>query len=441
MAHSATAGATAMTETAPPCDPGHTHDDAVTFVLALGPALHEHGAPAHRVESALEEVAQALGLEATFLSTPTSLISSFKGASPGGASPGAASPLNESTHLARLEPAEPDLGKLSDLDALARRVVTGATDPRQGSQAIVEVVSKPVLWNGGWRTLGFLLASASAARVFGGGGSEVIAAGLGGIQVGLLAFAAERSAVLARLWGATGAFLVATLATYAASVFALEPSVVIVSALIVLVPGLTLTVSATELAQGSLVSGTSRLAGGLLALLLMGFGAFLGTRAGRLVIRATDGAVEFHPGMGGGADLPAWTMVAAVLMTALAFTILLQAKVRDTPWIVGTGLLTWLVAQQAAVFGTEVGAAAGATILGVTSNLYSRVLHRPAIVTRVSSVLLLVPGAIGFRGVASLLHHDTISGVDAVLDVATIAVAIVVGLLLANAILPPRRTL
>ena len=63
------------------------------------------------------------------------------------------------------------------------------------------------------------------------------------------------------------------------------------------------------------------------------------------------------------------------------------------------------------------------------------------VVTWLAVVLLLVPGSMGFRGMASLLGHDTLSGVETVFAMFVVATAIVAGILIANAVVSPRRSL
>jgi uncharacterized membrane protein YjjB (DUF3815 family) len=69
------------------------------------------------------------------------------------------------------------------------------------------------------------------------------------------------------------------------------------------------------------------------------------------------------------------------------------------------------------------------------------VLQRPAQVVLVPAVLLLVPGSLGFRGMNAMLARDTVSGVDTMFAMFISATALVGGLLLANAIVSPRRVL
>jgi len=89
----------------------------------------------------------------------------------------------------------------------------------------------------------------------------------------------------------------------------------------------------------------------------------------------------------------------------------------------------------------QLGVMVGAFALGVMSNAYARWLDRPAQVVQVPAVLLLVPGSMGFRGMTSLLDKDTLSGVETVFAMFVVALAIVAGLLVANAVVSPRRSL
>jgi uncharacterized membrane protein YjjB (DUF3815 family) len=91
--------------------------------------------------------------------------------------------------------------------------------------------------------------------------------------------------------------------------------------------------------------------------------------------------------------------------------------------------------------GGQLGVLVGAVALGVLANAYARLLKRPAQVVSVPAVLLLVPGSLGLRGLASLFDRDTLTGVESVFATFVIATAIVAGLLIANAVVSPRRSL
>ena len=403
-------------------------DERSAFVLELGQALHQHGAPAHRLERALEEVARALGLDGSFFATPTALISSFRTSGED-----AHGERVERSHLRRLPPSDVSLRNLAALDGLAQRVIQGDHDVSQATLEIERLQLRPALYPAWLRIVAFALASVSAARMFGGGLNEVSAALVFGGVVGLLSVIGPTRPRLARLWPPLGAALIAFGSSSLACCWPLSGSIVVVAAIIVLLPGLTLTVGVTELAQGSLVSGTSRLAGAVLSLVLLVFGAALGSRAAVAIGWAGAEAAPH--------ELPLWTLLLAVATALVAFMVILEAKVNDLPWMLASGLLTWSAATLCGPLGVEIAAFVGAAVAGATSNLYARALHRPAMITRVTSVLVLVPGALGFRGLEMLVRDETLRAVDTAFDVALILVAILVGLLLANSLVTPRQRL
>ena len=54
---------------------------------------------------------------------------------------------------------------------------------------------------------------------------------------------------------------------------------------------------------------------------------------------------------------------------------------------------------------------------------------------------MLVPGSIGYRSLASFLADDVLSGVETAFRMALVAISLVGGLLLANVLFTPRRSL
>ncbi|HVS15073.1 MAG TPA: threonine/serine exporter family protein [Thermoanaerobaculia bacterium] len=394
----------------------------VGLLLALGRALHLYGTPAHRLESALTEVARGLGIEAALFSTPTALFATF---SAGG---------RRQTHLERLAPSEVDLGKLGDVDGLAQRLVRGELEPGAARRELQAVIDRPGRYGPPLSILAAAALSSSFAAILRAGWGAVLAAGVCGLVLGGLGVALARSAELRRLRELVGALVVSVLAVALAPLFDAAPQVVTLAGLILLVPGLTVTRAVSELAQGSLVSGTSRLFGAILTFLMLGFGVLLGGRLAETFLGA--------PAVTVAAPVPMWAVLGAVAVAGLAFTVLLGAAPRDLPWILVGGLATfWVSAESSAAWGPELAAFVAALAVGVGSNAYARLARRPALIPRVPALLLLVPGSLGYRSVGSLLVQDALTGVQHAFSVAMLVVALVAGLLAASAVLPARQHL
>ena len=60
---------------------------------------------------------------------------------------------------------------------------------------------------------------------------------------------------------------------------------------------------------------------------------------------------------------------------------------------------------------------------------------------RVSGIILLVPGSVGFRSLSFVLERDVVLGLDTAVAVLSALIAIVAGLLFGNLLVPPRRYL
>ncbi len=400
---------------------------AIAFALKLGRALQGAGLASYRVEEALSRVSERLGVHGQFFAAPTELMYSFQVG------------RDEWTYMQRIEPGEVDLGRLARLEALTLDVIRGRTGPEEAGGEVERITSARPTWGPGATLLGCALASGSAAWFFGGGLAEIGLSLLAGLLPGLLGLAFKRWTSAERLAEILGAALVAGLATLAAArLTPLSAPVVTLAGLIVLLPGLTLTTAVGELARRHLASGTARLSYAGVIFLLLGFGALAGARTGDWLARALPGA----PLALSGAALPGWSEAAALLVAGLAFGILFQAPRRDVAWITLLCAASYYGgALGDRLGGAEAGAFLGALVAGLGSSVYARALDRPAVVTRVPAMTMLVPGSIGFLSVSSLLVRDVTSGVQTAFQVALVAVALSAGLLTATVLLPPRRLL
>ncbi len=396
--------------------------ERIRFVLALGRALHHYGTPAHRLEEALGLLCQRLGLTAEVLSTPTFLTVRF------------GDPADLRTSMLRVEPSQLDLAKLAKLDALADAVSDREIDPAVGLARILAIEQAPPVWGKLPEALTFALTPAAVAVFFGGGLRDVGAAGAVGLLIGVLALVTKARAHAERTFELVGAFVAAFGAGAIASVVpGVHPSIVTIAALIALLPGLTLTTAMTELATRNLVSGTARLMAALIVLLELGLGVALGERLAGALFEIAPVAQT---------PLPPWSVWLAFLASALGMVIVCQAEKRAIGWILLASFTGFVGARQGTeLLGGQLGVLLGAFALGIFANVYARVLDRPQQVVLVPSMILLVPGSLGFRGISSLLDRDTLTGIETTFAMFVVAMAIVAGLLIANAVLSPRRVM
>lgn len=396
--------------------------EAEAFVLELLQALHRHGLPGYRIEDAVVRVGKRLGVALEVFTLPTGLTVGI-------------GPLDaQRVRLLRVKPGSVRLERIAALAALVEDFVAGglSIDAAHARLRAIEAERPP--HGPVAMAAAFALASAASAVFFGAPGLEVALAGAIGLLVGALEHSAGRHDRVARLLEVGAAAGAAVLAGLAAALLGdLDRERVTLAALIVLLPGYTVTVAMNELAFGHLSSGTARLGGVLSTLSLLACGAALGNAASGALFPGGSSAVSAATPLATGA---------ALLVAPLSFKVLFQARHRDTPWILATSLLAWFAARAGTQWGGPIlGASAGSFALGMVSNVLARTRNLPAAITSVPGLLVLVPGSIGFRGVASIFQLDSTSGLDLVLRMLATAVALVCGLLLATVVYPSQRSL
>ncbi len=199
--------------------------------------------------------------------------------------------------------------------------------------------------------------------------------------------------------------------------------------LITLVPGLAVTVAMTELARRHLAAGTARLSGALLVFVAIAFGVAVGGEVARLLVGPVRSLAPRR--------LPEWTLTLALATAPLAFGVLLRARLRDFPWLWLSSTIGYTTVRFAALsFAPAIAASVGALVVGILANLYDRRGYGPAAVALVPGVLLLVPGSIGYRSLASLLDQNVVVGITAGFTMILTAVAIAGGLLVASLLVP-----
>jgi uncharacterized membrane protein YjjP (DUF1212 family) len=399
-------------------------DPRIPFVISLARALHRNGVPTHRLEEAMAQVLARLGLDGIFFSIPTGIFAGFGPAEA------------QRTAVIRSDLGQIHLEKLSLLHALVLRLIAGEIGVEEGTRVLERIENAPARYGFLVQFLCFGLASATAARTFGGGTREVIAAAVIGLLTGALTAFAGRSEDARRIVEALASVFAGALAVVAARlVFPMSTYIPTIAGLIVLIPGLTLTTAVTELATRNLVSGTARLTGAVMIFLTLGIGAALGGEIGALLPHAAHVGRTATP-------MPEWTLYPALVLAPIGFAVLFQTAPRDIVWVMVSGLAGFGGARLgAATFGPALGTFVGAVVVGLVANAIARMTNRPATLLLVPGIVFLIPGSFGFGSFAKFLENDVVTGITIAFELVLATVALVIGLLLANAILPSRRAL
>jgi uncharacterized membrane protein YjjP (DUF1212 family) len=399
----------------------------VAFVIELARRLHQYGAAAPRLEQAIGNVAQQLGLACDVLSTPTSIVLSFGTPSGDG--------IAELTQVVRIAPGDVNLARLCRADEIADQVADGSLDPRRG-MAQLRALGRPLSRAALQATvMSYGLSAAAIAVLFRTAWPDALAAGAIGLLIGALVVAGYGRPRLSVANDAIAALVATFIATMVSAwLVPLALKLVVLSALIVLVPGMSLTNAVRELTSQHLASGVARFAGAAATILKLTFGTIAAAQV-CAVLHIIPAAHSLPP-------LPLWMQWPALLVAAVAFAMLFQTALRDYPLVLVAVIVGYLVTYWSGnALGTPFGVFIGGLVLSAGSNLYARIKHRPGALVREPGVLLLVPGSVGFRSVSDLLNNQIASGGHIAVLLVTMLISLVAGLLFGDLLIAPRRSL
>lgn len=410
-----------------PFDPQSQSDDtrdAIAFVERIGRALHRFGAPANRLENVLEVLSRELNLSGSFFSTPTAALYAYD-------LPGQLG----YARLQRVHDHQLDLAKVAQLDQLFNQVLERGISLADATREVDRISDAPPIYPGWLTVLCVATASVAATPYFGGGAPECLVAGACGLVLGVVGLVTQRSMAFRRLYEPLGALLVSLIAIALAPVLGASSSMSTLAGLIVLVPGFALTIGATELALNHPASGTARLAGAMMTLLMLTMGVILGRQIATVVFGFDTAAIAPTP--------PAdWLRWVAIPVAGLSLGVLFRIAPRDLPWSVAAVAMPFLAFEFGlGDIGREASTFVGALIAGCFANLFARVLDRPSLIVRLPGILVLVPGATGLVSLDAIAGGNAELGVETFFRVAMTATALVAGYFASNAVLPPRKAL
>jgi uncharacterized membrane protein YjjP (DUF1212 family) len=401
----------------------------IAFVVELAERLHAYGTTAQRLEGALVSVSQKLGLECEPWVNPTGMVLSFS-------DPMRPPGDSDTTRVIRVPPGDNDLSKLCEADRIAEDVMAGQVGLAEGYAALRALDRPPGRRDKVLLVLAFGLASASVAGLLRLPWLDIATAGMIGLLVGLVDWMSASRPRLREASEAISAMLAATVAILVASfVGPLNLNTVVIAALIVLVPGMTLTNAVNELTSQHLVSGTARFAGAISTMLKLAVGVMIAMTIAQIV--------GIEPQVRALRPQPDWVEWSALTTAAFAFAVLFRAGHRDYLLVMLAAMAGYLIPR---LVGDDWGSTAGiflsALVLTAAGNGYARWMQRPGALVRVPGIILMVPGSASVRSLLTLIQQqDFAAGQQAALAVLNILLALIAGLLFGNLLLPTRRNL
>ena len=389
--------------------------DLVPLLRELGGALLSSGQSVMETEQQIGDIAQAYGADKVrTLVLPTGVFIHVETAQ--GPESDFTGPNTEETL---------PLHQIGAVDRLVRDLSTGSADLAASRVELRKILATPphfgplaVVLGHALLTVGFgliLYPAINALPVY------VVMGGL----VGVLRLLADRWPTLSTALPVVAAFLVslATI-TLVAPALDTDPIRLLAPPLVSFLPGAVLTVAAMELTSNQVIAGASRLVYGIAQLLLLAFGVVAAvTVAGPFSTESTS------------ALLGSWAAWVGVLFVAVGHRYF-SSPPRGSFW--------WLLLALYAAFAAQTlgllllspqlsGFVGGLVLVPVSQAIQRARTGPPAIVTMLPAFWLLLPGALGFRGVSELATGVP-AGVTDVIDTSLALFSIALGVIVGTAL-------
>lgn len=402
-----------------PSDSPHHIDHVRRLISKLGRALLVSGIPCSNVEQMLERLARRLGCRADIFSTPTSLLFTLVQGE------------ETRTRILRINPGDTDFSQLSDVFALVKEVERGRLSPLEAELAMEALENHPPLY-GPWAQIGAIaLLSVGFGCLLALSWFELAwTLGLGLIVGSLRAFSRGRDLayVMPTL---AAAFLAFVIFCAVQEGLPIRPLPMLIASLLWFFPGMSMTIAMIELASGHWLAGSSRMIAGTTALFLLIFGVAIGMR---LASFALDTPVVFSERAV--PALPGWLFYVGVVFLAISVAVLFSGRRGHLLWIfVGCVMAVAGGKLGTLAFGPSMGPFLGAFLATLASGVLERISFGPAYFVMLwPAYLLMVPGSMGFRSLASLLGEDLNTSIAQAFDMVMIMVSIAMGVMLGSSL-------
>ena len=400
----------------------------VRFLKRYARHLHESGVPSHQFERMITALADKLGFDGQIMSSPTSIFLSFQYQDD--EDDNRPIPMQ----LIRMNLAVINLGNSADLYDIGNGLLEDELTTQEAFNRLKDWRPRQFypLW---LQIVCWGLTPGAVAIMLGASWAGIAVASVCGALLGVLV---TREGAFLREGGLEAiAALFSTFLVFAINqaIPGLDVFVVIMSSLIVLIPGLGLTMAVTELSTDHLASGSARLAGAVVVLMKLSLGVLVGTVMASWFGWSTDTTLSVSL-----LSPPEWFRWPALIASAFSFAVLFSVRRKDFHVAMLAAIISYLVSRAGvAAGGLEFGVLLASMTVAILANLYGRVFRQTGVLIRVPGVILLVPGTIGYHGATALLLGDGQDLTDIVLLVLRLLISLVGGLLFGNTMLPPRR--
>lgn len=402
------------------------------FMMILCRTLYRYGVPAHRVQHLCLEAAHAIGLKrAAFVVSPDILIGSFGGDT-------------ENSRTIMYNPSLAyNISKAAEAESIAFRLrcknisVLETMDRlkvllAQGDGYNFPLWAYIILWG--------ICGGASTVSIFGGNLADGVVGFVGGAVARSVAFVSENHVNFDKLLPLFASFSVSVVTLFFSYITPWDICYfpVALGAIQVMLPGFGLTVASYEILHRQWSSGIARMTMAMLSFILIGLGLQMGSQ-----IAFWDKNYSIFNDCVPN-TVPIFVRLGFIIVTAFSTDIIFGAKSTDLYILVTISSLTLCLQLYAnPIVGSSYSAALASFCGGALSQIQRRFRNVESSGCNISlcTLMLLVPGGIGTRGVAAMAHAEFGSGVSFTVQTIELAMGLTFGIFLSSVFKPTPQQL
>ena len=384
----------------------------------LGYQLAMSGAETFRIEETITRIFDAYGIQAEVFAIPNCMTVSLE-----------TDTNKPMTRMRRIGHHGTDLDSVERYNALSRRICSEKPEPSVAMQWLKSAVASSRKFPFWIRIAGSIIGASGFILVYGGSVTDGICAIICGLVAGLVGQLLDKWKVNAFFSTIASAFAIAFCAyIYGIMGLAVSTDGIIISALMLLVPGLLFTNAMRDIIYGDTNSGINR----IVQVLLIGVAIALGTGAAWNVLLPLGSNLIVNTPQ----SHSIWLECITTVVACIGFSIIFNIHGKGSLLCALGGGLTWAVYRLSQHFGIELISAyfIASLFAAAYSEIMARIRKSPAIAYLVVSIIPLLPGAGVYRTTASLLVGDMNGFTTYGTQTIGIAGAIAVGILIVSTV-------
>ncbi|MDG1438098.1 MAG: threonine/serine exporter family protein [Emcibacteraceae bacterium] len=395
------------------------------FIIKLGIVAHGYGPSAARLETYLTQVTDALCYGGHFYSTRSEITYAFW----------KDDRMDQIVHMEVVEKGSFNMAKLARVGELVEAVVAGNISLSDAYNILDEIEKLPNPWGPVAKGVSFLFIGVGFSGIMSGNLSDIAVSGVLALIVYANVFFAEKhGGRMYELLPFTSAFIVGVLAAlFKIWMPDINIFVDIIAAIIIMIPGFTVSAGIVEIVGNHVVSGSANLISGLIYLLKQFFGAWFGLATVGLLFPSDPAPVIASESLGLWIFLP---------LLFIGLGIAYQSLMRDFPWVILCCLVSYIGVTFGNTFEIQyLGTLIGAIAANIYANIWARKTNRPTSIVLVPAITVMVSGSVGFQGLLIAATEESSRGINQFMQLFIVALVISAGLLIANTIVRPKATL